>query len=668
MGEACTLPRGHKRRPRLQNIIALAACAVAAGVVPSPTSQARLALRVVHYRGLTLQVPSAWPVFRLSAASHTCVRFNRHAVYLGTPSVDQVCPANALGRTEAILAQPGEGPSAPSSIPVAAGGEFRLVRDGVTVTATWGSNPGVVEQALGLHSLPQAPAETETPSAWSMAIRTHSTDVRSTASAVAAADTGNVGLSPYTGLAFDTCSSPTSAQLSAWQHSPYHGMGVYIGGANAGCAQPNLTSSWISSVTGAGWHLLLIYVGLQAPKNSCGCAPIHLASAAAEGTAAADDAAGRAAALGVRPGSPVYFDMEGYTERSPIRTAVLNFLAAWTTELHHDGYRSGVYSSASSGIADLVGGYGTGYPEPDDLWDADWNGQASTTASYIPSGDWGNHQRAHQFLGPHNLKYGGLKMNVDSDYVDGATIGQHALSVPPPSGSPGPHAKPPTSHKKSPHSKHGGHHHHSRWPRPTPQPGSPTGNGALVEVRGSHTVYRIVGGAPVLVKYLSDIGGRQPVRQISRSSLRKLRSVPANGSVVYTATGTAYRIAGGFPFVLMSPADPGSGAQLIDLWDLNHLSEPQVHLKATPNDGTVVKVAPSGRLWAFEGGHAFPARHSRDAVPVPGTDLGPWLAGCTQAGHSSGGSGLGGACWPADGNGSPSGGNTGGSGLPAALA
>lgn len=39
----------------------------------------------VTYRGTTLRVPASWPVIDLDAAPNTCVRFDRHAVYLGSP-------------------------------------------------------------------------------------------------------------------------------------------------------------------------------------------------------------------------------------------------------------------------------------------------------------------------------------------------------------------------------------------------------------------------------------------------------------------------------------------------------------------------------------------------------------------------------------------------------
>ena len=62
--------------------------------------------RAVRYHGYRLTVPARWPVFDLAGHPTTCVRFNRHAVYLGRPGAHQLCPSQVLGRTEAILVQP----------------------------------------------------------------------------------------------------------------------------------------------------------------------------------------------------------------------------------------------------------------------------------------------------------------------------------------------------------------------------------------------------------------------------------------------------------------------------------------------------------------------------------------------------------------------------------
>ena len=211
--------------------------------------------------------------------------------------------------------------------------------------------------------------------------------------------------------------------MSAWGSSSYRAVGVYIGGTNMACAQANLTSGWVSTETATGWHLIPTYVGLQAPSNSCGCAAIRVGQAQAEGTAAAADAVTHAQSLGIGPGNPIYYDMEAYPRGGTNTSAVLAFLAAWTAQLHADSYLSGVYSSGESGITDLVAQAGTGYLEPDDLWVADWNNQQTTSDPYIPSGDWASHQRLHQYQGGHNETHGGVTINIDGDYLDGATAG-----------------------------------------------------------------------------------------------------------------------------------------------------------------------------------------------------------------------------------------------------
>ena len=49
----------------------------------------------------------------------------------------------------------------------------------------------------------------------------------------------------------------------------------------------------------------------------------------------------------------------------------------------------------------------------------EWAG--TTSDPYVPSGDWANHQRLHQYSGGHNETYGGVTLNIDGDYLDGAT-------------------------------------------------------------------------------------------------------------------------------------------------------------------------------------------------------------------------------------------------------
>jgi|GEM_PF-1235066 len=396
-------------------------------------AQAASPLKVVTYRGYRLLVPRAWPVYDLARNPSVCVRFNRHAVYLGQPSSSQRCPAHAAGRTEAILVSPvGAGAaaagllSAGDATPVGAGADAGTLFNrahGVLVTATWRRDAAAIRRALGLRSLS---ALAPLPGAAAPGSRVPRPRDAARIASGAPALPGQV----YTGPGFDVCSAPSYAQMAAWGSSSYRAIGVYIGGVNMACAQPNLTAAWVSQESSSGWHLLPIYVGLQAPSNSCGCAGISSAAAASQGTAAALDAVSKAQALGLGAGNPIYFDMEAYPRGGANTAAVLSFLAAWTSELHAKGYRSGVYSSDYSGMYDLRAQVGTGYSEPDVVWFANWNGAANTDDAVLDP-DWSDHQRVHQYNGGQNETHGGVTLNIDGDYTDAPTAAAGTASSSP---------------------------------------------------------------------------------------------------------------------------------------------------------------------------------------------------------------------------------------------
>lgn len=67
--------------------------------------------QVVRYQGLELTVPASWPVHDLAAAPTTCVRFDVNAVYLGAPSPAMECPAQLIGRADAVLVEAGPVPT-----------------------------------------------------------------------------------------------------------------------------------------------------------------------------------------------------------------------------------------------------------------------------------------------------------------------------------------------------------------------------------------------------------------------------------------------------------------------------------------------------------------------------------------------------------------------------
>jgi hypothetical protein len=315
--------------------------------------------RTIHFRGHAVDVPAGWPVYQLAAHPRMCVRLDRRAVYLGTPGASQRCPSHAVGRRRAILVEP--------RVPIRA---------------------------------------------------------RAGASAVAPAPVS--GSEDFTGLGFDACAAPSTRTMTAWATSPYRAIGVYIGGANRACSQPNLTTAWVSEQVTAGWHLIPTYVGLQSPTSSCGsCAMLSSSSSKAttQGIEAADDAVADAQSVGMGPGSPIYFDMEAYTRTTSATAATLTFLSAWTAQIHALGYASGVYSSGASGIADLGRAIGGTYTLPDNVWTANWNGAQNTLEPYLPSTAWASHQRIHQYRGGHNETYGLITIDLDNNYVEGATVG-----------------------------------------------------------------------------------------------------------------------------------------------------------------------------------------------------------------------------------------------------
>lgn len=352
---------------------ALALVAACLGIVAPAAASAQAGPRTVLFGGEEVNVPAGWPIIRLADRPTTCVRLDRRAVYLGTPSPSQRCPASAIGRRRAILVDPGASARA----------------------------------------------------------------ARASARASRVPPARISALSDFTGLGFDACTVPSRRSMSAWLDSPYRAIGIYIGGLNRGCSQPNLTASWVTEQVAAGWNLIPTYVGLQAPTSSCtSCATLSTTAAAFQGSAAADDAIGQAAAVGIGAGSPIYFDMESYTRTASASNATLTFLSSWTARLHALGYESGVYSSSASGIADLVSRLGNPtYLQPDHVWMANWNGVKSASDPYVPADAWGDHQRIHQYRGGHDETWGGVTINIDNNYVEGGTVGNSVSAGDDPKGS-----------------------------------------------------------------------------------------------------------------------------------------------------------------------------------------------------------------------------------------
>ena len=337
---------------------------------PAAAGNSGATARKVTYRGVTFTIPGRWRVINLAAQPQQCVRFDRHVLYLGHPGAAQHCPAGLIGTTEAMLVQPAASRPGPQAAAYPADRLITVTARRVMVTATYRSDRALIARILASAALPATAgrAEAGSPPA----------DLGDLAAGPAARASLPLSATDYTGQGFDACTAPSVTQMQTWrQQSPYRAVGIYIGGSDRACAQPNLTASWVTQQQQAGWHFIPIYVGPQAGFG-------ELSSPASQAVSAAHDAASQASQLGFGPGTPLYYDMEAF--RGSLNTPVLKFETAWTRELHVLGYRSGFYSNSLSGIVDLVNNYASSaYVLPDVIYDALWNGAANTADPPCPA-------------------------------------------------------------------------------------------------------------------------------------------------------------------------------------------------------------------------------------------------------------------------------------------
>jgi Domain of unknown function (DUF1906) len=244
--------------------------------------------------------------------------------------------------------------------------------------------------------------------------------------------TTQTGASPIGGLGetrygvskrkgFDACSAPSVSRMQTWWiNTPYWDVGIYIGGSNRACSQPNLTPSWARTVHSQGWSYYLTWVGPQAPCTGYGSRfSYDTSTARQQGRNQADAAVWAAYDLGFTGRNVYYFDMEAYnTGNSSCRNAVKAFVDGWSGRIkNYWGEKAGVYgSSCGSAVAD----WATINNVPNDVWVADWNGDPDVWGlACLSNGLWSNDQRLHQYRGGHNETWGGVTMNIDNDCADG---------------------------------------------------------------------------------------------------------------------------------------------------------------------------------------------------------------------------------------------------------
>jgi len=266
--------------------------------------------------------------------------------------------------------------------------------------------------------------------AWLLAAAVLTVPVRADADNVATP--GN-----FTGYGFDQCVAPAQKAMNAWlRSSPFLAVGIYISGDSRGCrTQPNLSPRWVSKQLGRGWRLLPITLGPQAschpsfPRyrddKSINPKPGDAGNyrrARRQARREATSAVAAAKALGIVKKSTLWYDLEGFdvTQRH-CRESAIAFLSAWTTRIRAQGYVSGVYSSAGSGIK-MLDDARVNRPDevvlPDRIWIARWDGKANTRTDYIRDDGWLPGNRMKQYLGGHHETWGGVTINIDSNWLD----------------------------------------------------------------------------------------------------------------------------------------------------------------------------------------------------------------------------------------------------------
>ena len=498
------------RRTVRTALAVVATAAMAATVWPAAAQAATPAggagTTQVSYRGVTLTVPSSWPVRRL-AGRPGCVRFDRHAVYLGDPS-RSTCPPHLVGRTGSVhvTASSLQGIVRPDRVVTAEGAQV-----GVVVAA--GSDRRTARRIAASVTYDGVKADVTVPSGTSDArafasVASTAGEARSATSTSTAAASAAVSPSDttYTGLGFDACTAQPVSTMATWfAASPYKAANMYIGGTSRSCAQPYLTADWVAQTVAQGWTLIPTYVGLQAPcfTKVAVTKRIDPAQAAAQGVAAADDAVAQLNALGLGVGNPVYVDMEAfaYTDAACL-AATRTFLDQWTVRLHARGYVSGLYSSSNTMKALVVDTQPvTTFHQPDNIWFARWNASTATTGDpAIPDQYFANHQRIHQYQGGHIETWGGLAINIDNNAVDAAVA-----------------------------------------------PSQLAAEGAFVQVAGRPETYRIAGGAPLFVSSWESVGGGpQAVQTLSQTQFNSLPDRPATGTFLQSgSTGRPWRVVKG---------------------------------------------------------------------------------------------------------------------------
>ena len=234
-----------------------------------------------------------------------------------------------------------------------------------------------------------------------------------------------------TGQGFDNCTLPSVSQMQTWwDSSPYSTVNIYLGGISAACPM-NRDAAWLYKVSQQGWSFILTWVGPQAPCTSFNHQMSRdPATARQQGRDNADAAVSTAKRRGFLGDLVIYYDLEsfskGYDDPKCV-TAATSFLQGWVEQIHTLGHTAGAYGTPCSSF---MSEWAKNNDPPDDVWIADWNSvyeyDPDATVWDTPCIDgpgkppvWMDHQRLKQYTGGHKETWGGLKITIDSNVLDG---------------------------------------------------------------------------------------------------------------------------------------------------------------------------------------------------------------------------------------------------------
>ncbi len=240
----------------------------------------------------------------------------------------------------------------------------------------------------------------------------------------AAAEAPATGPYLYKGFGLDTCEAPAVSSLRAWNSTRYRAIGVYFAGHGRACPkQHNLSPQWFQGAKAAGWRVLPVYLGSQAPcvKNKHKRRYALKGDPDQQGVMEARVAVQRAEYYGIMPRSPIYLDVEAYglTNQS-CKDVTLRFIRSWSREVSRFGYIAGFYSSANSGVRHLASARAKGLTDlPSVMWFARWHVPPSVYGEkWLPEKAWHPNRRIHQYAGHVLETHGGRKLRIDRNWVD----------------------------------------------------------------------------------------------------------------------------------------------------------------------------------------------------------------------------------------------------------